>query len=205
MCEVVVRDPNPGGLSSADIGQALGLQVLAAVAADRGLDQRLERGEAPGARAHTPLGRAGAGILAEVLRVSGLVDRVRPALGHRRMDPHGRVGDRGIEGRRDGPARDRDRGGRGVAAHRDLGVGRTSSRWSATRGRLMSWSTVTNRSGRMLGRGWNSQGCASPTRRPCAGSPSAWRRTLGEDSTTACPSWMRGYPTGSGYTRSSRR
>lgn len=67
MCEVVVRGPNPGGLSSADIGQALGLPVLAAVAADRGLDQRLERGEAPGARARTPLGRAGTGILAEVL------------------------------------------------------------------------------------------------------------------------------------------
>jgi secretion/DNA translocation related CpaE-like protein len=68
MCEVVVRGPNPGGLSSADIGQALGLPVLAAVAADRGLDRRLERGEPPGLRARTPLARAATGILAEVLQ-----------------------------------------------------------------------------------------------------------------------------------------
>jgi secretion/DNA translocation related CpaE-like protein len=68
MCEVVVRGPNPGGLTTADVGEALGLPVLAAVAADRGLDQRLERGEPPGWRRRTPLGRAGEGIVAEVLR-----------------------------------------------------------------------------------------------------------------------------------------
>lgn len=66
-CEVVVRGPNPGGLAGADVGQALGLPVLAAVAADRGLEQRLERGEPPGFRRRSPLGRAGDGILKEVL------------------------------------------------------------------------------------------------------------------------------------------
>lgn len=68
MCEVVVRGPNPGGLTAADVGEALGLPVLAAVAADRGLDLRLERGEPPGWRRRTPLGRAGEGIVSEVLR-----------------------------------------------------------------------------------------------------------------------------------------
>lgn len=67
MCEVVVRGPNPGGLTTHDVGQALGLPVLAAVAADRNLDQRLERGEPPGYRTRTPLARAGDGILKEVL------------------------------------------------------------------------------------------------------------------------------------------
>jgi secretion/DNA translocation related CpaE-like protein len=67
MCEVVVRGPNPGGLSHSDIREALGLPVLAAVGADRGLEQRLERGEPPGWRRRTPLGRAGDGIVAEVL------------------------------------------------------------------------------------------------------------------------------------------
>lgn len=67
MCEIVVRGPNPGGLASADVGEAVGLPVLAAVAADRGLDQRLERGEPPGYRSRTPLARASAGILREVL------------------------------------------------------------------------------------------------------------------------------------------
>lgn len=67
VCEVVVRGPNPGGLASQDIGEALGLPVLAAVAADRNLDQRLERGEPPGHRRRTPLARAGDGILKDVL------------------------------------------------------------------------------------------------------------------------------------------
>lgn len=66
-CEVIVRGPNPGGLVVADISQALGLPVLAAVAAERGLDARLERGEPPGWRARSPLGRAGSGLLREVL------------------------------------------------------------------------------------------------------------------------------------------
>lgn len=68
MCEVIVRGPNPGGLVAQDVGQAVGLPVLAAMGADRGLDQRLERGEPPGSRARSPLGRAGDGILREVLR-----------------------------------------------------------------------------------------------------------------------------------------
>ncbi len=67
MCEIVVRGPNPGGLVAEDVGQAVGLPVLAAVGADRQLDARLERGEPPGARARSPLGRAGAGLLREVL------------------------------------------------------------------------------------------------------------------------------------------
>lgn len=67
MCEVVVRGPNPGGLVAEDIGAALGLPVIAAVGADKGLDRRLERGEAPGARPRSPLGRAGDGLLREVL------------------------------------------------------------------------------------------------------------------------------------------
>ena len=72
LCELVVRGPNPGGLTGADVGQAVGLPVLAAVAADRGLDQRLERGEPPGYRRRSPLGRAGDGLLKEFLdRVPG--------------------------------------------------------------------------------------------------------------------------------------
>ena len=67
MCEVVVRGPNPGGLVAEDVGQALGLPVLAAVGADRALDRRLERGEPPGARARSPLGRVGDGLLREIL------------------------------------------------------------------------------------------------------------------------------------------
>ncbi len=67
MCEVVVRGPNPGGLVAEDIGAALGLPVLAAIGADKGLDRRMERGEAPGARSRSPLGRAGDGLLREVL------------------------------------------------------------------------------------------------------------------------------------------
>jgi secretion/DNA translocation related CpaE-like protein len=67
MCEVVVRGPNPGGIVAQDVGQALGLPVLAAVAADRSLDRRMERGEPPGARARSPLGKAGDGLLREVL------------------------------------------------------------------------------------------------------------------------------------------
>lgn len=68
MCELVVRGPNPGGLVAQDIGQAVGLPVVAAVGADRHLDRRLEQGEPPGARARSPLGRAGDGLLDEVLR-----------------------------------------------------------------------------------------------------------------------------------------
>ncbi len=66
-CEVVVRGPNPGGLTAADVAEALKLPVLAAVSAERGLDQRLERGEPPGQRRRSPLGRAGDGILADIL------------------------------------------------------------------------------------------------------------------------------------------
>lgn len=67
MCELIVRGPNPGGLVAEDVGEAVGLPVLAAVGADRDLDRRLERGEPPGLRARSPLGRAGTGILQEVL------------------------------------------------------------------------------------------------------------------------------------------
>lgn len=67
MCELIVRGPNPGGLVAEDVGEAVGLPVIAAVGADRDLDRRLERGEPPGMRPRSPLGRAGAGILSEVL------------------------------------------------------------------------------------------------------------------------------------------
>lgn len=67
MCELVVRGPNPGGIVAEDVGEAVGLPVLAAVGADRDLDRRLERGEPPGIRARSPLGRAGTGILQELL------------------------------------------------------------------------------------------------------------------------------------------
>jgi Flp pilus assembly CpaE family ATPase len=68
MCEVIVRGPNPGGLTAHDVQEAIGLPVIAALAADRNLDRRLERGEPPGYRSRTPLARAGDGILQEVLR-----------------------------------------------------------------------------------------------------------------------------------------
>lgn len=66
--EIVVRGPNPGGLLVEDVAAALDTRVLAAVGADRGLDQRLERGEPPGARRRSPLARAGDGLVREVLR-----------------------------------------------------------------------------------------------------------------------------------------
>lgn len=67
MCELVVRGPNPGGLVAEDVGEAVGLPVVAAVGAERDLDRRLERGEPPGLRPRSPLGRAGTGILREFL------------------------------------------------------------------------------------------------------------------------------------------
>jgi len=66
--DIVVRGPNPGGLTGADVAAAVGVPVIAAMAPDRGLDQRLERGEPPGWRRRSPLGRAGDGLLAEVLQ-----------------------------------------------------------------------------------------------------------------------------------------
>lgn len=65
--EIVVRGPNPGGLLVDDVAIALDRPVLAAVAADRGLDRRLERGEPPGWRRRTPLARAGDGLITEVM------------------------------------------------------------------------------------------------------------------------------------------
>lgn len=65
--EIVVRGPNPGGLLIDDVATALGLPVLAAIAADRSLDQRLEQGEPPGLRRRSPLGRAGDGLIQQVL------------------------------------------------------------------------------------------------------------------------------------------
>ena len=70
-------------MTGADVAQAVGVPVIAAVAADRGLDARLERGRRQVRVAAHPGGRAGDGLLAEVSRdraPDALVERVRRRL-----------------------------------------------------------------------------------------------------------------------------
>lgn len=61
---LVVRGPAPGGLRAAEVAEALGLPLLAAVRAESGLDTRLERGGLTLARG--PLRSAAEAVLAEL-------------------------------------------------------------------------------------------------------------------------------------------
>ena len=65
---LVVRGPAPGGISPDEVARALGLPLVAAMRAQRGLGRALERGDAPG-RARGPLSDAAATVL-EALRVA---------------------------------------------------------------------------------------------------------------------------------------
>ncbi|MEJ2886465.1 septum site-determining protein Ssd [Actinomycetospora aeridis] len=72
---LVVRGPAPGGLDADDVAQALGLEVVAAVSAEPGLDAALDRGKVPGLRAG-PL-RDAAGAVLDALEAA--TDRGRAA------------------------------------------------------------------------------------------------------------------------------
>jgi secretion/DNA translocation related CpaE-like protein len=65
---LVVRGPAPGGISPDEVARALGLPLVAAMRAQRGLGRALERGDAPG-RARGPLSDAAATVL-KALRVA---------------------------------------------------------------------------------------------------------------------------------------
>ncbi len=66
--ELVVRGPSPGGIGAEDIGQALGLPVLARMRPQPSLARDLENGRAPGADTHGPLVKAAALVLARLRR-----------------------------------------------------------------------------------------------------------------------------------------
>lgn len=63
--QVVVRGPAPGGLTPAEIAEALGLPLLAAMRPQPGLAGALDRGQAPG-RGRGPLAVAAAEVLARL-------------------------------------------------------------------------------------------------------------------------------------------
>ncbi|MEJ2869550.1 septum site-determining protein Ssd [Actinomycetospora sp. OC33-EN08] len=67
---VVVRGPAPGGLDGTDVGEALGLEVLAAVDAEPGLAAAMDRGTVPGVR-RGPLADAASAVLDAVDAVTG--------------------------------------------------------------------------------------------------------------------------------------
>jgi len=59
---LVVRGPAPGGLTPGEVASALGLPLVAAMRAERGLPRLLEQGSAPG-RARGPLATAATSVL----------------------------------------------------------------------------------------------------------------------------------------------
>jgi secretion/DNA translocation related CpaE-like protein len=65
---LVVRGPAPGGIAPDEVARALGLPLVAAMRAQRGLARALERGDAPG-RNRGPLSDAATTVL-EALRVA---------------------------------------------------------------------------------------------------------------------------------------
>ena len=74
---LVVRGPAPGGLAPDEVATALGLPLVAAMRAERGLARTLERGSAPG-RARGPLAdrrHVGAGRAAHSGGGAGVVTR----------------------------------------------------------------------------------------------------------------------------------
>ena len=68
---VLTRGPSPSGLCGDEVARALGLPLVADLRPEPGLDLGLERGEAPGRRATSPLATA----------CSRLLDELVPALG----------------------------------------------------------------------------------------------------------------------------
>jgi secretion/DNA translocation related CpaE-like protein len=64
--ELVVRGPSPGGIGAEDIGEALGLPVLARMRPQPSLARDLENGRPPGSDTHGPLVRAANAVLARL-------------------------------------------------------------------------------------------------------------------------------------------
>jgi secretion/DNA translocation related CpaE-like protein len=67
---VVVRGPAPGGLTPEEVAAALGLPLVAAMRAERGLARSLERGSAPG-RSEGPLATAATSVLDALRTAAG--------------------------------------------------------------------------------------------------------------------------------------
>jgi secretion/DNA translocation related CpaE-like protein len=67
---LVVRGPAPGGLTPDEVATALGLPLVAAMRAERGLARSLERGSAPG-RAGGPLATAATSVLDALWTAAG--------------------------------------------------------------------------------------------------------------------------------------
>ncbi|SDO89364.1 helicase/secretion neighborhood CpaE-like protein [Nakamurella panacisegetis] len=64
--ELVVRGPSPGGIGAEDIGDVLGLPVLARMRPQPSLARDLEKGKPPGADSRGPLARAARSVLAQL-------------------------------------------------------------------------------------------------------------------------------------------
>ena len=64
---VVTRGPSPTGLAGTQVARALGLPLLGELRPERGLEAALERGDPPGLRPRSPLGRLCAALLEELL------------------------------------------------------------------------------------------------------------------------------------------
>ena len=64
--ELVVRGPSPGGIGAKDVGDALGLPVLASMRPQPFLMRDLENGRPPGGDTHGPLARAATAVLARL-------------------------------------------------------------------------------------------------------------------------------------------
>jgi secretion/DNA translocation related CpaE-like protein len=64
---IVVRGPSPSGLGGTDVAEALGLRLAVEMDAEPRLDERLERGEAPGRSGRGPLAQACESLLSDLL------------------------------------------------------------------------------------------------------------------------------------------
>jgi Flp pilus assembly CpaE family ATPase len=64
--ELVVRGPSPGGIGAEDIGDALGLPVVARMRPQPSLARDLENARPPGSDTHGPLVRAANAVLARL-------------------------------------------------------------------------------------------------------------------------------------------
>ena len=69
---LVVRGPSPGALTGEDIADALGVRLVASIAAEAGLERAIEDGLPPGQSRRSPLLRGCIRILDDVVRSVGL-------------------------------------------------------------------------------------------------------------------------------------
>jgi hypothetical protein len=70
---IVVRGPAPGGLTSAEVGRAVDLPVLAAMRPEPRLAAAVEAGRPPGSAPRAPLGRAARIVLSAADRLAGAI------------------------------------------------------------------------------------------------------------------------------------